>query len=192
MRPRPDHAPVLPSDTPEARRRARGEGFRAKAVEWAALLISLVALAVSLAAWTRPYPADPRSLPRYGDPKQAVVIADVEQALGFFTFLDDERESRVFLNISIPTEVMRQRFRPHGDAQPGDEPYRDGFVLPDDHLTYVLSINKAGEPDRRGMYFAHGAYNLNGYFANRGIIDISTGAATVSITPLTDLEALGP
>jgi hypothetical protein len=194
MRPRPDrpaHAPARPSDTLETQPRAPREGLRAKAVDWAALLISLAALAVSLAAWTRPYPADPRGLPRYGEPERGVVIADDEQALGFFTFLDEERESRVFLNISIPEEVMEQRYRIR-DAPPGDGPYLDGFILPRESLTYVLSIKKVGEPDRQGLYFAHGAYHLNGYFANRGVVDISTGAATVSITPLTDLEALSP
>jgi hypothetical protein len=49
-----------------------------------------------------------------------------------------------------------------------------------------VQIHKTTEDGRTGIY---GAQHLNGYFANNGIVDVSTGVAAYRITPLTDLEA---
>lgn len=180
LRPRPSP----PSDAAPTRRRTAPA-----LVDLVALFTALVALVLSFMAWTRPFPADPRNIPHHGDPGAQLVLGTDAAVAEFFDFLEEEQEGRIYLNIAIPTE----RAEHHKLRMPAEnEPYSEGFMLENSFLSRLLQVEKANEEGRRGIYFAHGGHHLNGYFANNGIVDISTGVAVYRITPLTDLEALSP
>lgn len=174
------------SPAPEPARRLRTPSAL---VDVAALCTALVALVMSFLAWTRPFPADPRNIPHHGDPAVQLVLDSDALVAEFFDFLEKEKEGRIYLNVAIPMD-RAEHHKPHEPAE--NDPDPGGFLLESDPLTLLLQIHKTNEEGRQGLYFAHGAHHLKGYFANNGMVDISTGVAVYRITPLTDLEALSP
>lgn len=180
------HRPPPPQSPPTGRP-ARS---RPALVDLVALCVALVALVMSFMAWTRPYPADPRNIPHHGDPVIPVELSNDAAVAEFFDFLEEEKEGRVYLNVAIPMDRAdhHKLYLP----EPGDPDPTEGFMLQDSFPSMLLQIRKTDEEGRRGIFFAHGAHHLKGYFANNGMVDISTGVAAFRITPLTDLEALSP
>ena len=53
-----------------------------------------------------------------------------------------------------------------------------------------LRIDSIG-PDRRGLFYLHGTWFLNGYFASSGFVDYHMGVRSYLVTPLTAIEAVG-
>jgi hypothetical protein len=169
----------------------------------ASLIIAVVALGLAYQAWTRPFPADPTQVPSWGTGGDARLIQNPEDALAFFSFIEANAGRKVRVNAELGLDY----FSPLGAPASTFSPKETAFFAPSKDCANVslsdlaesyfdgcdfmaeLLIEGVG-PDRRGLFYLHGSWHLNGYFASSGFVDFHMLYRSYAITPLTPLEAV--
>lgn len=190
------------TETPSA---GNNVGSRSRTpLELLSFVVSLLSLAVavlagvlSYQAWIRPVPADPTQVPTFGTAGAPAVVHSADDANAFFSFIEDNAGRKVRLNLvldpeyygieptdtlseagfAVPSGACPDRRRPLREV----DPYACEFLLLE-----VLQLSD----ERRGMYLEHGQWELNGYFASNGYVNIFMGYHVYSIVPLTPIEAV--
>jgi hypothetical protein len=155
------------------------------------LAVSGLAGAVSYAAWKRPLPPDPTSIPRF-DKKGDYETIDGTR---FFRFLEDNSHRKVYILANIDeskVDVIQDQ---------EDNPYvSTSFKIPHECTpqekeetecevkTDILHIRGTGD-GKPGLEFSAG-WLLRGYFANSGKVSHRQGVADWEITAVDIVTAV--
>jgi hypothetical protein len=137
--------------------------------------ISNEAREISYKAWTRPFPADPTSIPTFGKSGGAELIDAGEGGRKFFEFLDKYSGRKVRIIawlLSGGNESDDVRVKAEGTRL--EIPFKCK-----DCDAYGLHIRGTGE-DKPGLWWRSG-WVLEGYFANNGKVSHRMGWAEYEI-----------
>jgi hypothetical protein len=148
------------------------------------LAVSVLAGGVSFAAWKRPLPPDPTSIPRFGQGDDYETIDGTR----FFRFLDDHSHRKIHIMAAIDdskVEVVEDKDGstsiqvPH-ECTPEEQDEDGKCELQED----ILIIHGAS-----GLEFSAG-WVLRGYFANSGKVSHRQGLAHWEITAMDIVAAV--
>jgi hypothetical protein len=184
--------------TPSDGRRTLKLDVAALVTSFASLVVAVVAVYFSYQAWQRPYPVDPTQVPSYGTPTEPIHITDPVEARRLIAFIDNHAGRKVRIHTIIDGEYfgyINEQNAPSEDqlTVPTEEcptnTKRLAELSPRDCLLDVLQIAEVSK-QRQGLYYEHGSWRLNGYFASVGLLNVYQGYQAHSMTPLTAVEAV--
>lgn len=146
-------------------------GYRANVISNEARDISNKANDIADMAWKRPFPADPTSIPTFGEGADPWVIDAGEGGRKFFEFLDKHSGRKIRIIAWLDSNQDKSdpvQVRANGTLL---EIHPKCKGCDGNRLTI-----KGTDEDKRGIWWRSG-YVLEGYFANNGVISHRMGWA---------------